>query len=61
MVLFPPEELRQLAADRRWQEARLGSIERELGTEPERIRAGYVVHATRVEPVGIVYLWPRTG
>ena len=58
---FPVEEQQQLAADRRWQEARLKSLEGELVTEPERIRAGYVVKARRIEPVGIVYLWPGTG
>lgn len=61
MALFAPEELSQLAADRRHQERRLGDLEAELVTEPDRIRAGYVVKARRIEPVGIVYLWPRTG
>ena len=29
--------------------------------EPERVRAFYEVQATRVEPVGLVYLWPETN
>jgi superfamily II DNA or RNA helicase len=61
MTLFAPEELTQLAADRRHQERRLRDLDTELVSEPERIRAGYVVKARRIEPVGIVYLWPRTG
>ena len=61
MALFAPEELTQLAADRRHQERRLRDLDAELVTEPDRIRAGYVVKARRIEPVGIVYLWPRTG
>jgi hypothetical protein len=27
-------------------------------TEPERIQQTYQVKAERIEPVGIVYLWP---
>ncbi len=61
MALFAPEELTQLAADRRHQERRLRDLDVELTTEPARIRSGYVVKARRIEPVGIVYLWPRTG
>ena len=61
LTLFAPEELTQLAADRRHQERRLRDLDAELVTEPDRIRAGYVVKARRIEPVGIVYLWPRTG
>ena len=26
--------------------------------EPERVRSAYEVKARRVEPVGVVYLWP---
>ena len=29
--------------------------------EPARIQAGYEVRAQRVEPVGLVYLWPVSG
>ena len=32
-----------------------------LTCEPERIRGSYAVKATRVEPVGVVYLWPVSG
>ena len=40
---------------------RLASIGREIEEQPARILAGYEVRAQRLEPVGIVYLWPATG
>ena len=58
---FAEDELRQLEANRRSWTKRLVSIDRELHTEPGRIRELYEVKATRVEPVGLVYLWPVTG
>ena len=59
--LFDQNELRQLEADQRHWVRRLADIDRETATEPERIRGVYVVKAQRVEPVGLVYLWPVTG
>jgi hypothetical protein len=59
--LFDQEEMRQLEADRRHWARRLLDIEQELRAEPERIRGIYAVKARRVEPVGLVYLWPVTG
>jgi hypothetical protein len=59
--LFDQEERRQLEADRRHWGRRLTDIDRELQTEPERIREVYRVKAQRIEPVGLVYLWPVTG
>jgi hypothetical protein len=58
---FLPDEVRQLDADRRHWARRLLDLEQELRTEPQRIRDLYVVKAQRVEPVGLVYLWPVTG
>jgi ABC-type Zn2+ transport system substrate-binding protein/surface adhesin len=55
-----PEEARQLEANRRHWQTRLAAIEKELSTEPERIRELYRVKARRVEPIGLVYLWPVT-
>jgi predicted DNA binding CopG/RHH family protein len=55
------EERRERAADRRHWQSRLLRLEREIGDEPARIRASYDVHAHRLEPVGLVYLWPATG
>jgi hypothetical protein len=59
--LFDQEEMRQLEADRRYWSRRLVDIDQELTTEPARIRDVYAVKAQRVEPVGLVYLWPVTG
>jgi ERCC4-related helicase len=56
-----PEERREREADRRHWEARLARLERELRDEPERLRNSYEVRAHRLEPVGIVYLWPVSG
>ncbi|MCC6521895.1 MAG: hypothetical protein IT373_04475 [Polyangiaceae bacterium] len=50
----------QFADDKKHMEGRLGSIERELETEPREIEAGYRVLRHRLEPVGLVVLWPAT-
>jgi hypothetical protein len=55
------DERRQLEANKRYWSQRLVSLEGELETEPERVREVYEVKATRIEPVGLVYLWPVTG
>ncbi len=58
---FNEEEKRQLEADVRAWHSRLQQFERDLALEPERIREFYVVKATRIEPVGLVYLWPESN
>jgi NH3-dependent NAD+ synthetase len=55
------EEERQIEADRRHWEKRLEELAEEIKTEPERIQATYSVKAKRLEPVGLVYLWPVSG
>lgn len=60
-LAFADEEIRQLEADKRYWVKRLDAIEGELETEPERIREVYEVVAQRIEPIGLVYLWPVTG
>ena len=55
------DELAQLDANKRYWVKRLDEIRDELKTEPERIRELYTVMARRIEPVGLVYLWPVTG
>jgi hypothetical protein len=57
---FDQDTKRQREADYRHWQRRLDAIERELSDEPVRIRASYEVKATRIEPVGIVYLWPTS-
>ena len=56
-----PEERREREADRRHWEGRLTRLERELREEPQRLRDSYDVRAHRLEPVGLVYLWPVSG
>ena len=60
-LAFAREELRQLEADMRHWRRRLDRFERDLEHEPVRVREFYEVRARRVEPVGLVYLWPETN
>ena len=56
-----PEERREREADRRHWQTRLARLEQDLRDEPKRLRDSYEVKAHRLEPVGIVYLWPVSG
>jgi superfamily II DNA or RNA helicase/DNA-binding transcriptional regulator YiaG len=58
---FGEEEKRQLESDMRSWRSRLEQFDRDLEREPQRIRGFYEVRAKRVEPVGLVYLWPETN
>ena len=58
---FDDDERRQLQTNMRYWRTRLDQFDRDLKQEPGRIRAFYEVQATRVEPVGLVYLWPDTN
>ena len=58
---FDEEERRQLQSNMRYWRTRLDRFDRDLTQEPGRIRAFYQVQAQRVEPVGLVYLWPETN
>jgi superfamily II DNA or RNA helicase len=58
---FDEEEKRQLEADLKSWRMRLTQFDRDLATEPERVREFYEVRARRVEPVGLVYLWPESN
>jgi len=58
---FTEDERRQLESDVRSWRHRLDQFERDLQTEPDRVRSFYEVRATRVEPVGLAYLWPETN
>jgi hypothetical protein len=53
-------EMRQFEADRRSWDGKLLRLQHELDSEPEKVRRGYQVQARRLEPVGLVYLWPAT-
>jgi len=52
-------ERKQRDADRRHWQKRLEGIGKELAEEPGRLAESYEIRAQRLEPVGIVYLWPR--
>lgn len=58
--LFPEEERKQAEANRKYWDKRLTALHGELKTEPERIRSLYKKLAQRIEPIGLVYLWPVT-
>jgi hypothetical protein len=58
---FGGEELKQLRAERRHWKKRLLELDAELRDEPARLRASYEVQSSRVEPIGLVYLWPVSG
>ncbi len=55
-----PDELKQWQNDKDHMQKRLESIEHELQSEPKEIEALYKVSLQRLEPVGLVYLWPET-
>jgi hypothetical protein len=55
-----PDEKKQWENDKEHMQTRLASIERELETEPRDIQTLYQVSLQRLEPVGLVYLWPTT-
>ena len=49
----------QFEDDRRHMEGRLAAIEREIETEPAQLERLYRVVLRRLEPVGLVFLWPE--
>ncbi len=58
---FTIEEKRQRESEVRAWRLRLEQFDHDLASEPDRIRDFYEVRARRVEPVGLVYLWPETN
>jgi len=61
LSLFSAEEQRQLEADLKHWQKRLLQLEQEIIAEPQRIQKVYEVKASRIEPVGLVYLYPITS
>ncbi len=55
------EDTRQLDANMKHWRIRLDQFERDLEREPARVREFYEVKVQRVEPVGLVYLWPESN
>jgi hypothetical protein len=55
------EERDQFRIDRSRHARRLIELKTEVEQAPARVRDGYRVRASRLEPVGLVYLWPATN
>ena len=49
------------ASEKRLLEERLRQLPAEIENEPKRILKRYTVETPRLEPVGIIYLWPEQG
>lgn len=58
---FAAKEKRELDANIRHWRTRLERFDDDLKDEPSRVRNFYEVKVPRVEPVGLVYLWPETN
>ena len=58
---LPKDAARQRRDDVRHMEQRLRALETEIVTEPAALADLYAVRQSRVEPVGLVYLWPVGG
>jgi superfamily II DNA or RNA helicase len=58
---FAEEEKRELESNMRSWKTRLDQFYRDIEVEPKRVRDFYEVRARRVEPVGVVYLWPESN
>jgi len=54
-------ERRQYEANRRYWQRWLERVDRDIESEPARILDFYKIATSRIEPVGIAYLWPVTG
>ena len=55
------DQKEQYDYDTKYIQKRLGELEKELASEPARIRDLYDVKHHRLERVGLVYLWPTTA
>ncbi len=58
---FSEEEKVQIEANIRVWRRRIDAFDRDIEAEPARVRELYQVATRRVEPVGLVYLWPDTN
>ena len=54
------EQRRQWENDRQHMEERLEGIDREIESEPPQLEDLYRITVRRLEPVGLVYLWPTS-
>jgi superfamily II DNA or RNA helicase len=58
---FGDQEKREVEANMRSWRGRLEQFAQDLEQEPRRIRDFYEVRAQRIQPVGLIYLWPETN
>ena len=58
---FDADAKRQLETNMQAWRRRVPQFDRDLEVEPARIREFYEIRARRVEPVGLIYLWPDTN
>ncbi len=58
--VLPADQRRQLDADQAAMQGRLAAITAELASEPAEIEDLYRVALVRLEPVGLIYLWPES-
>jgi ERCC4-related helicase len=58
---FDEAERRQAHSDRNHMEAKRLGLAKQIKTAPAEAEAAYAVQAKRIEPIGVVYLWPRSG
>ena len=55
---MPEDERRQRLEERKAQQQFLSDYKTQISEEPARIRDFYQIEVSRVEPIGLVYLWP---
>jgi hypothetical protein len=60
LIQFDKREAEQFKKEKEYMDGRLVSIQKEIGREPQQIEALYQVALRRLEPVGLVFLWPET-
>ena len=58
---FNNDEKRQFESNRRYWQRWLVNVEGDIQREPARIMDFYTVASSRIEPIGLAYLWPVTG
>lgn len=58
---FSREEQKQIEANIRAWRRRIAAFDQDIESEPRRVRELYEVAIRRVEPLGLVYLWPETN
>ncbi len=61
LALFEEEEKRQYRLNQAHWNRRVVQIDSDRVEEPKRIKETYLTRARRIEPVGLVYLWPISG